>query len=66
MAINITRIAATTGTTRFKLDRMMRRVSSAVRSGNLRGGAIVPETTNFHDLFLVFFRISFAFSIFDL
>ncbi len=47
MAIIMTRRAATTGTTRFKLDRMMRIVSSAVSSGNSREGAIVPETTNF-------------------
>lgn len=52
MAIIITRRAATTGTTRFKLDRMMRIVSSAVSSGDSREGAIVPETTN---LFFVFY-----------
>lgn len=47
MAIMITSIAATTGTTKFKLDSMMRIVSSAVISGILRvGGAMVPETTN--------------------
>lgn len=47
----ITSIAATTGTTKFKLDSMMRIVSSAVISGILRvgGGAMVPETTNQSD-----------------
>lgn len=58
MAIIITRRAATTGTTRFKLDRMMRIVSSAVSSGDSREGAIVPETTNFvFDFF--FFGVCF-------
>jgi hypothetical protein len=46
IAIIITKMAATTGTTRFKLDRMIRTVSSAVKSGISREGAIVPETTN--------------------
>lgn len=45
MAIIITRTAATTGTIKFKLDKMMRIVSSAVKSGKSREGAIVPETT---------------------
>lgn len=38
-------MAHTTGTTRFIFDRMMRIVSSAVRSGISREGAIVPVTT---------------------
>ena len=37
--------AATTGTTKFKFDNMMRIVSSAVSSGKSRDGAIVPGTT---------------------
>lgn len=54
----ITSIAATTGTTKFKLDRMMRIVSSAVISGILRGGAMVPETTNQVNIFSSFFLLS--------
>lgn len=46
IAMIITSKAATTGTTRFKLERMIRIVSSAVNSGISRVGAIVPETTN--------------------
>lgn len=58
MAIIITRRAATTGTTRFKLDRMMRIVSSAVSSGDSREGAIVPETTNlFCFVLAIYFRL---------
>lgn len=45
MAIIMTRIAATTGTTRFRLATMMRIASSADSSGMPRDGAIVPETT---------------------
>lgn len=41
----ITSRAATTGTTKFKFERMMRIVSSAVSSGKSREGAIVPVTT---------------------
>lgn len=41
----ITSRAATTGTTKFKLESMMRIVSSAVSSGKSREGAIVPVTT---------------------
>lgn len=56
IAIMITSTAATTGTTKFKLDRMMRIVSSAVISGILRvGGAMVPETTNQSEYFPVQF-----------
>lgn len=52
IAIIITSTAATTGTTKFKLERMMRIVSSVVKSGILEGeGAIVPETTNSTNLF---------------
>ena len=46
IAMIITSKAATTGTTKFKLERMIRIVSSAVSSGISRVGAIVPETTN--------------------
>lgn len=55
-------MAATTGTTKFKLDRMMRIVSSAVISGILRvGGAMVPETTNQSKYFPVqFFSNNFS------
>lgn len=45
IAIIMTRIAATTGTTKFKFDNMMRMASSAVNSGIPRDGGIVPETT---------------------
>lgn len=45
MAIIMTRIAATTGTTRLRLATMMRIASSADSSGMPRDGAIVPETT---------------------
>lgn len=48
IAITITAMAHITGTTRFILDRMMRMVSSAVRSGISREGAIVPETTTIY------------------
>lgn len=41
----ITSRAATTGTTKFKFESMMRIVSSAVSSGKSREGAIVPVTT---------------------
>lgn len=37
--------AATTGTTKFRFDRIMRIVSSALNSGKSREGAIVPATT---------------------
>lgn len=37
--------AATTGTTKFRFDRIMRIVSSALNSGKSREGAIVPVTT---------------------
>lgn len=63
MAIIMTRRAATTGTTRFKLDRMMRIVSSAVSSGNSREGAIVPETTNFF-VFRSFLRTRFNLKVY--
>lgn len=48
IAIIITTTAHITGTTRFIFDRMMRRVSSAVRSGISREGAIVPVTTTIY------------------
>jgi len=37
--------AATTGTTKFRFERIMRIVSSALNSGKSREGAIVPATT---------------------
>lgn len=48
IAIIITTMAHITGTTRFIFDRMMRMVSSAVRSGISREGAIVPVTTTIY------------------
>lgn len=48
IAIIITTMAHITGTTRFIFDRMMRKVSSAVRSGISREGAIVPVTTTIY------------------
>ena len=45
MAMIITSRAATTGTTKFRFESMMRIVSSAVNSGISREGAIVPVTT---------------------
>lgn len=48
-AIIMTRMAATTGTTRLRLANMMRIASSAVNSTLMpRDGAIVPETTRVH------------------
>jgi hypothetical protein len=42
----ITRIAAATGTTRFRFDRKMRIGEFAPCSGISRAGAIVPVTPN--------------------
>lgn len=45
----MTRMAATTGTTRLRFANMMRIASSAVNSTLVpRDGAIVPETTRVH------------------
>lgn len=43
IAIMMTRIAATTGTMRLRLERRSRIVSSVVRDGESRAGATVPE-----------------------
>lgn len=45
IAIIMTSMAATTGTTRFRFARMIRIASSADNSGIPREGAIVPKTT---------------------
>lgn len=45
IAMIMTSRAATTGTTKFRFDRIMRIVSSALNSGKSREGAIVPATT---------------------
>jgi hypothetical protein len=60
MAMIMTRSAATTGTTRFKLATMRRTASSAVSCGIPFDGAIVPETTmDFFVCFVDFFGNNF-------
>lgn len=54
----MTRIALTTGTTKFKFDKRIRIASSAVNSGIPRNiGAIVPETTRKFFVFALILQI---------